>query len=32
MAGTLLSTELLEALPDAIVAVDSSGTILQVNT
>jgi len=28
----LLSAELLEALPDAIVAVDSNGTIVQVNS
>jgi len=32
MAETLLSTDLLEALPDAIVAVDQDGTIVQVNS
>ena len=31
MADVLLSSELLEALPDAIVAVDADGTILQIN-
>jgi PAS domain S-box-containing protein len=32
MAEVLLSSDLLEALPDAIVAVDHSGTIVQVNS
>jgi len=32
MADILLSPNLLEAIPDAIVAVDGSGTILQVNS
>ncbi len=32
MAEALLPTDLLEALPDAIIAVDSNGTILQINT
>jgi PAS domain S-box-containing protein len=32
MADALLSADLLEALPDAIVAVDSDGTIVQVNS
>ncbi|MGA7567149.1 MAG: PAS domain S-box protein [Terriglobales bacterium] len=32
MAGVLLSGDLLEALPDAIVAVDRDGTIIQVNS
>ena len=32
MAETLLSTDLLETLPDAIVAVDSDGTIVQINS
>ncbi len=32
MAEVILSSELLEALPDAIVAVDHAGTILQVNS
>jgi PAS domain S-box-containing protein len=32
MAAVLLSTDLLEALPDAIVAVDRGGTIVQVNS
>jgi PAS domain S-box-containing protein len=32
MADALLSNDLLEALPDAIVAVDSDGTIVQVNS
>src|SRR5579863_188777 len=31
-ADVLLSTDLLETLPDAIVAVDHDGTIVQVNT
>ncbi len=32
MAEVLLSSDLLETLPDAIVAVDGDGTIVQVNT
>src|SRR5208283_5147323 len=32
MVEFLLSSELLEALPDAIVAVDNDGTIVQVNS
>src|SRR5271167_1810989 len=32
MAAVLLSADLLEALPDAVVAVDRDGTILQVNS
>ncbi len=32
MAGVLLSTDLLETLPDAIVAVDRNGIIIQVNS
>src|SRR5208282_4924654 len=32
MSDVILSSELLEALPDAIVAVDSDGTIVQVNS
>jgi PAS domain S-box-containing protein len=32
MANVILSSELLEALPDAIVAVDAAGTIVQVNS
>ena len=32
MAEVLLSSDLLETLPDAIVAVDRDGTILQVNS
>src|SRR5579863_9892818 len=32
MAEVLLSSDLLETLPDAIVAVDHSGTIVQVNS
>ena len=32
MAGVLLSTDLLETLPDAIVAVDRNGIIVQVNS
>ncbi len=32
MAEVLLSSDLLEALPDAIVAVDRDGTIIQVNS
>jgi len=32
MADALFSTDLLETLPDAIIAVDHSGTIVQVNS
>ena len=32
MSGMLLSSDLLEALPDAVVAVDQGGTMVQVNT
>ncbi|MGA7891765.1 MAG: PAS domain S-box protein [Candidatus Sulfotelmatobacter sp.] len=32
MAAALLSADLLEALPDAIVAVDRDGTIVQINS
>ncbi len=32
MSDVMLSSELLEALPDAIVAVDGDGTIIQVNS
>jgi len=32
MSDVMLSSELLEALPDAIVAVDRDGTIIQVNS
>jgi PAS domain S-box-containing protein len=32
MADVLLSSDLLETLPDAIVAVDHSGTIVQINS
>src|ERR1039457_1356761 len=32
MAEVLLSSDLLETLPDAVIAVDSDGTILQVNS
>src|ERR1022692_3487129 len=32
MADVVLSTDLLEALPDAIVAVDTDGTMVQVNS
>ncbi len=32
MIEFLLSSELLETLPDAIIAVDRDGTIIQVNT
>jgi len=32
MSSFLLSNDLLEALPDAIVAVDRDGTIRQVNS
>jgi PAS domain S-box-containing protein len=32
VADVLLSTDLLESLPDAIIAVDLSGTIVQVNS
>jgi len=31
-ADALLSTDLLEALPDAVVAVDNDGTIIQINS
>ena len=32
MSSVLLSNDLLEALPDAVVAVDHDGTIRQVNS
>src|ERR1700687_1589426 len=32
MSGMLLSSDLLEALPDAVVALDQNGTMVQVNT
>ncbi len=32
MSKVILSTELLEALPDAVVAVDGEGTIVQINS
>ena len=32
MADILLSSNFLEAVPDAILAVDSAGTIVQINS